>query len=166
MGSTNYAGHPISHGGNASSIRNEQACFFLHPAETIVHLEAEVQLDKKQEKNSAHLYSLRFTTNNGRQSAWFGRASKVGVGKKSTLLSLKAPVNNSHVVAIHGFGTEANTTWAIHGLGVYWGYGGGAGVWAPIKSCVGCGSWSFEFDYGRTKLIQQKHRLLAHGPCQ
>jgi hypothetical protein len=148
--STNYAGHPVSHGGNESTIAEGQACFYLNPAETIVHVEAEVQVNK-QGNDMARLYSLQFTTNTGRQSGWFGRASKQGVGKKSTILSLEAPVNNSHVIAIHGFGTEANTTSAVHGLGVYWGYGGGAGVWAPIKSCVGCGSWSFEFDYGTDK---------------
>jgi len=146
---TNYAGHPVSHGGNKSSIKNGQACFLLRPAETIVRVEAEVQVDRKQEMNKARLWSLRLITNTNRTSDWYGRASKYGV--KYDVLGIEAPSNNSHVIALHGFGMDGNATYPIRGVGVYWGAGGGAGVWVPISSCVGCGSWSFEFDYGTDK---------------
>jgi len=144
---TNYAGHPVPHGGNKSSINDGQSCFALEPGEAIVAVEAEIKENKDPEKNS--LESLRFNTSLGRTSLWFGRASRYGL--KYPVQGITAPSADVHVVAVHGYGTESNKTNAIFGLGVYWGAGGGAGSWVPISSCVGCGSWSFDFEYGTKK---------------
>jgi hypothetical protein len=138
-----YAGNPVHHGG--TKHKDDLDCYLLTQGEHIVRVEGEVQ----ERRGASKLKSLRFTSNYNRTSNWFGRAHKYGVS--DPVVTTVAPAADLHVMAVHGLGTARNTTNAIRGFGVYWGAGGGAassGFWALVKSCPGCGTWDFEYDYG------------------
>jgi len=105
----------------------------------------EVEVANNSEDN--RIQSLRFTSNIGRSSDWFGRAHDDGPQDAVHLLTPQS--NNTHLVAVHGFGQNIDMDdRAIEGFGVYWGSGGGSGYWYPAKSCIGCRSWTFKYDYG------------------